>query len=102
MKYLDQFFSAFKRLRSGVAMDPVRDWLVLLTLGGLVLASIIVWNVWAFDTVARGGAIGGPPPKATPIFDSASLETIRSIFETRAQEEAKYLTGAYRFADPSQ
>lgn len=92
-----------KRVRRGAREDPARDWLALITVSLIALASIIVWHVWAFDTVARGGAIGGAPAKtASSTSARASLDAIRAIFESRAAEEAKYATGVYRYADPSQ
>lgn len=92
-----------KRVRAGAREDPVRDWLVLITVSLIALAGIIVWNVWAFDTIARGGAIGGAPAKtASSVSARASLDAIRAIFANRAAEEAKYTTGVYRYADPSQ
>lgn len=94
--------SFLRRLRSGAQFDPVRDWLTMLTVSAIALAGIIVWNVWAFDTVASGGAIGAPPIGAPAVFDPASLKAINAIFADRAAEEAKYETGVYTFTDPSQ
>lgn len=102
MNIFDTVISPLRRLRPGGLQDPARDWLVLLISSVIVLAGIIVWNVWAFDTVASGGAIGSAEPKATPLFSRATLEEIRTIFADRAAEEAKYVTGVYRYADPSQ
>ncbi|MHB8710325.1 MAG: hypothetical protein ACYC6X_02110 [Minisyncoccota bacterium] len=94
--------SFFTRLRASTRQDPVRDWLILLTLSTLALAGIVVWNVWTFDTVATGGIIGAPATGTPPVFSRSSLDTIHTIFTSRAAEEAKYMTGAYHFADPSQ
>ncbi len=102
MNISDTIASLLKRMRYGANIDPVRDWLVVLTLSIIVLACIVVWNVWAFSTVASGGAIGTSSPKAAPIFDPASLNAIHTIFAARADEEARYVTGVYRYADPSQ
>jgi hypothetical protein len=99
---LDTTKAYAKRLRAGAYQDPVRDWMVLITFSVIVLAGIIVWNIWAFDTVANGGVIGTTAPKATPGFSRASLDAIHVIFKNRADEEAKYETGVYRYADPSQ
>ena len=82
--------------------DPVRDWIVALIAAGIALAGIIVWNIWTFDTVARGGVIGPATPNTQTFLDDSSLSAVRAIFEKRADEEAKYRTGTYRFADPSQ
>ncbi len=92
----------FSRLRSAAHIDPVRDWLILLTLSILAFVSIVVWNVWAFDTVARGGVIGTTVISTELVFNSSSLDAIHSVFSKRATEEAKYVTGIYRYADPSQ
>jgi len=94
--------STLKRLRAGVHQDPVRDWLVLISVSAIVLATIIVWNAWTFDTVANGGVIGAPVTEAPPLFSRSSLDTIRTIFSSRAAEQDKYVTGTYRYADPSQ
>ena len=83
-------------------LDPVRDWLVLMTLAGITLACIIVWNVWAFDTVASGGVIGKPSIITAPLVSPESINAIQAVFGARAAEEAKYGTGVYHFADPSQ
>ncbi len=94
--------SFLRRLRRGAELDPVRDWLVVVTLSIILLLGIIVWNVWAFDTVANGGSLGAVAPSTTPVFDQASLDAVHTIFANRADEEAKYVTGVYRYVDPSQ
>jgi hypothetical protein len=98
-KLLDAFLHHF---RSGARQDPVRDWLVLLTLSIFALISIIVWNIWAFDTVAQGGAIGPVATSTLPVFNRSSIDTINTVFQMRAAEDAKYVTGVYRYSDPSQ
>jgi hypothetical protein len=103
MNTLSTFFSSFaRRLRSGAHQDPVRDWLVLFILSLLALVCIIVWNIWAFDTVAQGGSIGTAATSTPPVFNRSSIDTINKVFDTRAGEEAKYVTGVYRYGDPSQ
>lgn len=101
MTMLNFIGSFLKRLRTGAHQDPVRDWLVVITFSIIALAGIIVWNVWTFDTVANGGVIGAPATGAQPIFSRSSLDAIHSIFVSRSAEEAKYVTGTYRYADPS-
>lgn len=96
------FISALKRLRPKEHTDPVRDWLVLIISSLIVLSGIIVWNVWAFETVVSGGTIGGAKPQNTSVFNPASLDEVHAVFDQRAKEEAKYVTGVYRYADPSQ
>ncbi|MCX6787005.1 MAG: hypothetical protein NTY93_00545 [Candidatus Kaiserbacteria bacterium] len=94
--------SFLKHFRYNEHLNPVRDWLLLLVFSAIVLAGIIVWNVWAFDTIANGGVIGTATTDASPVFNQSSLDTINTIFANRAEEKAKYETGAYRFANPSQ
>jgi hypothetical protein len=100
---LSTFFTSYvRRLRSGVAGDPVRDWLILLTLWVFAFICIIIWNVWAFDTVAQGGSIA-PSATSTPaVFKRSSIDMVTTVFQSRAVEESKYVTGVYRFTDPSQ
>lgn len=94
--------SFLKRLRTGAHQDPVRDWLALLTVSAIVLAGIIVWNLWAFDTIAGGGTIGSPSDEVTTTLSGPSLDAVHTIFVNRATEHMKYVTGTYRYADPSQ
>jgi len=96
-------FSFLERLRADTHQDPVRDWLVLLIFSIIALAGIVLWNVWAFDTVANGGAIGADTTVGpAPVMNRLMLDTIHDTFEQRAVEEAKYENGTYRYADPSQ
>lgn len=97
------FINSFlKHFSYGSYLNPVRDWLALLTVSIIALAGIFIWNVWAFDTVANGGVIGTSVISTPPVFSQSSLDTIRSVFANRAEEKAKYETGSYRFSDPSQ
>jgi hypothetical protein len=94
--------SYFSRLRSGVAGDPVRDWLILLTLWVLALVCLIVWNIAVFDEVANGGTFGTSATSTPAVFNRSSIDTIDAIFQNRVIEESKYVTGVYRYVDPSQ
>lgn len=94
--------SFLKHFHYGPFLNPTRDWLVVLTISAITLTGIFVWNAWVFDTVTNGGVIGTTATSTSPVFSQSSLTVIRSIFADRAEEKAKYETGAYRFADPSQ
>ena len=98
MNHLTSFLS---RIRASSHLDPERDWLVSLIVSAIALTGIVVWNAWAFDTVANGGVIGSPATSTAPIFSQSSLDTIHAIFDDRAIEEQKYVTGEYRYTDPS-
>lgn len=91
-----------ERLGYGSRIQPTRDWLALLSFVIIVFAGILIWNVWAFSTVVQGGVIGTTASSTPPVFSQSSLDAIRSVFAQRSAEEAKYQTGVYRFADPSQ
>lgn len=93
---------SYHSVESGTRQDSESGWFMLITISAILLAGIIVWNAWAFDTVASGGAIGTPSPQVTQIFNRSSLDAINAIFTSRANEESKYVNGAYRYSDPSQ
>ena len=94
--YLKRHLTAFSRI------DPARDWIILLLLSVMAIMGIIVWNAWAFDTVASGGTIGTPATSTPALFDRSSLDVVHAIFTDRAVEEQKYASSTYQFADPSQ
>ena len=94
--------SLLARLRLFSRLDPARDWIVLLIISMMALVCIVVWNVWAFDTVSRGGTLGTPATSTPLLFDRSSLDAVHAIFVNRAAEEEKYISGGYSFTDPSQ
>ena len=94
--------SFIKRTGDKTPPDPARTWLAIVTIAAVAFIVIVVWNVWAFDTAAHGGVIGTPLPETPAVFNRSSLDTIRTVFAARAEEEAKYVTGTYRYTDPSQ
>lgn len=102
MTIFNKITSLFIHSHAGNHLDPMRHWLVLITCAVLALAGIIVWNAWAFDTVASGGVIGSVATSTPQLFNSSSLDVIHKVFSNRAAEESKYRTGVYRYADPSQ
>ena len=63
---------------------------------------VIVWGIWTFDTVTKGGIIGSSTTSSPPIFNNSSLSEAHKVFAGRANEAAKYETGAYQYTDPSQ
>jgi len=94
--------SFLKHLRYGERLNLARDWFVMVSFLLAALISIIIWNVWAFDTVASGGVIGNPATSTPAVFNQSSLDTVHAVFANRAIEEEKYENGTYHFADPSQ
>jgi hypothetical protein len=100
---MNHFFARVnQRLHSLSALDPERDWIILLLIATVLFIGILAWNVVLFDTVATGGVIGKPLPSASPVFSRTSLDAIHAVFVNRAAEEAKYVGEGYHYADPSQ
>lgn len=95
------FTSLLKKLRPRVAVDPERDWLIVLFTGGALLVAIGFWNVWFFNATVRNVA-RTEPVENVPVVDIDALEAVNAIFEQRAVEEAAYISGEYSFSDPSQ
>lgn len=91
-----------EHLGYGSRIHPTRDWLALLSFASIIFAGILIWNVWAFSTVVQGGVLGTTASSTPPVFSQSSLDAIHSVFAQRSAEDAKYQTGVYRFADPSQ
>lgn len=85
-----------------MSYDPIRDWLALVMISIVLFIGIVVWNIWAFDTVANGGSIGTAVVDAPPAFSRTSLNAVRDVFSERAAEKMKYETGVYSYAEPSQ
>lgn len=82
-------------------MDPVRDWLMLLMIGVTILAGIIGWNVWTFDTAVSGTTVEQTATSTGAVFNQSTLDTVRSIFNNRSEELAKYVSGEYTYTDPA-
>jgi len=101
MHITDYLRSILKRLRHVARPNPMRDWFALLALASVALVGIVVWNVWAFKTVADGGSIGAPAAKTSSATDQSMLNAVHELLQNRAAEEAKYATGVYRYTDPS-
>lgn len=88
--------------RRGPLHDPASGWFALLALAALAFSGLIVWNLWMFDQVAEGKALTSTATSTAPAFSQATLDLIHQVFEARASEEAKYQSGEYQYADPSQ
>lgn len=99
-------YNFFTRLHSQMHLsarpDPGRAWLVLIGFFGIALASLLVYNAWLFDRVAGGDTLSGAAAPSTDAVSRSALSIVRTIFDERAGEEMKYVTGTYRFPDPSQ
>lgn len=81
--------------------NPTRDWFVILSLSSVALVGIVVWSIWTFDMVTKGGVIGSSTTSSPPIFNESSLSVVQKVFADRAGEAEKYETGGYSYTDPS-
>ncbi|MCX6790553.1 MAG: hypothetical protein NTV60_03470 [Candidatus Kaiserbacteria bacterium] len=82
-------------------LDPERDWILLLIISVILLTSIVVWNAWTFDMIAKGGVIGSSATSTAPTLEQTSFEDIHAVFDKRAIEESNYTSGVYQYVDPS-
>lgn len=98
MKHFSLRTKGLKGISYGTILRPSRDWLLLLALALICLLVSVGWNLWTFDTVTEGGAVGADAPVQEP--GTASLDSVTRLFEARALEEARY-KNEYRFVDPS-
>jgi len=86
-------------LEYGEDTQPVRDWLALLLVAGVLLAISIGWNVWTYVRVVNGEAVGGGAAVSSAA-DTKAIDAVQGLFEKRAAEEANYRS-SYHFVDPS-
>lgn len=83
----------------GEDIRPVRDWLVLLSIAGVMLVASIGWNVWLYIRVVNGEGFGSSVTNSSGL-NTAALDGAQAVFQKRATEEENY-RGAYHFVDPS-
>ena len=102
MNIFNTVVSSIKRFRLNAFRDPEHDWMGMLAIAVTAFVSIVVWNIWTFQTVANGGVIGTATSSPMTSFSRSSLDAVDVIFSNRSAEEAKYRTGVYRYSDPSQ
>jgi len=96
---LKTIFSGVRALGYGSRIRPMRDWLVLISLVGLVFVASIAWNAWFFLRVTSEESLSVAPSADTvPLL--GSLPAAREILSERAAEEGRYRS-FYEFVDPS-
>lgn len=91
-----------KSVRYGGRLQPLRDWILILSVAAVLLLGSMAWNAWLFIEVANGEILGAASAPTPSVFDHTSVEDVQTLFAKRSDEYQKYLTGAYRFVDPSQ
>ena len=98
MKFKPDISSITKRLGYGDRIRPARDWFLLLSVAFVLAIASIAWNAWLLVKVERGETLDASAAPA--LFDAAPIESVRALFENRA-EEARKFKQEYRFVDPS-
>ncbi len=84
--------------RYGEHVRPLRDWFILVSIVGILL---LVSGVWSYVVYYQFTNETDIKTMATPLkVNTASLTTVRTVFEKRAVERAHYLSD-YHFVDPS-
>ncbi|KND50131.1 MAG: hypothetical protein AB203_04065 [Parcubacteria bacterium C7867-008] len=81
----------------GDRLNPSRDWFILVTIFVVLLLASLAWNVWLFDRVTKGDAIGNASAPAP--LNPASIDSVQALFEARAIKETDYKNT--HFVDPS-
>ncbi len=76
--------------------DPARDWALLLSLALVVIIASVAWNVWFFFEVLNAQPVVEAPATEE---ETDTVAPLRTLFEERAAEEARY-RNEYRFVDP--
>lgn len=79
-------------------MNPARDWLVVLALSLLLIVGSVAWNV-SFFVRALNDEAASLQAGDTLVPAASVLPALRSTFEARAQEAARYESAV--FVDPS-
>jgi hypothetical protein len=85
-------------LQYGERVRPYRDWMAVITLAGILLILSAGWSYVLFRQVSAGSNLGNV--SAPTHLNTATLETVRAVFEKRAEEQAHYLSD-YHFVDPA-
>jgi hypothetical protein len=88
-----------RQVTYGDRIRPQRDWLLIIGVGGIIFLVSVTWNYWLFHKVSAGESLQAGTA-AAPVIDTATLESVRAIFDRRAAERAHY-ENDYRFVDPS-
>ena len=104
MNITNIYKTVMQELTRFVRPDPERHWALLLVVAFVAFFGTVVWNVWAFETVVSGESIPSNVPVALvkEADNESALISVRTFFERRAAEEAKYVNGGYSYTDPSQ
>jgi hypothetical protein len=72
--------------------------MILVSIGAVVLAASVAWNVWLFLRVTNGDAIGTASVDTKPL-NPAAIDSVDALFQKRATIETDYKNA--HFVDPS-
>ncbi|MGE5540869.1 MAG: hypothetical protein ACM3TU_01115 [Bacillota bacterium] len=88
-----------KMFRYGERARPYRDWMVVISVAALLFLASGVWSYFLFREVSAGANLQASP-ETNALVNVASIETVRTMFDMRAAEQAHYRTD-YHFVDPA-
>lgn len=97
-RLIDRALSYLRVMRYGDRPQPQRDWLIVMTVSAALLLAGAGWSYWMFLNPGTAGTASATATSTS--VSTASLTTVRTVFEKRAAERARYLT-EYHFVDPS-
>lgn len=97
-KLLSRATHLFRAFKYGEHIHPLRDWLIMVSVVGILLAASSIWSYVVYYEFTSEKE-GNTAPALLQV-NTASLTTVRAVFEKRATERAHYLSD-YRFVDPS-
>ncbi len=86
------------RFEYGEHLRPLRDWMIMLSVAGVLLIASAAWNAWTFYRAWTGESVGADA--IAPGVMTNEIEAAKKVFEMRALEESRY-EGEYHFVDPS-
>ncbi|MCI0597641.1 hypothetical protein L0Y34_01020 [Candidatus Parcubacteria bacterium] len=95
-------FRSFTKLISGLSygetIRPSRDWMVLLSIAGMLVLASLAWNAWFFLNVLTSDF--STTGSAQETVNTRAIEEAKALFSERAGEESRY-RNEYEFIDPS-
>lgn len=86
-----------KKLQYGDQIRPTRDWLIMLGVFIIGLASCVVYSLLTFSSVVRGQPVGNAQVNVPA---QIQLDQVNALFNARAAQRQHY-DSDYRFVDPS-
>ena len=89
-----------KALSYGDRLHPERDWLMLISIAGILFVASIGWNVLLFFQFQNGKNVTAQTAPQVQKSLGDSISQVQDLFQSHAAEEVNYQQ-TYHFVDPS-